>query len=360
MKKIFKASLVVLLFGCAFSCADHLEINPQGSLSQDVIVYNQDWLDKQLVASYGSLDGYIDNNSTNNAWRSPGSNWTFGDVPTDDVYKGSDAGDQAELNEIEWLTYGPSNAYFRNKWNAIFEGVNRTNQTLRGVNIAREEGIVDTDELDRIEGEARFLRAIYHMDALKNFRYVPYITEDMTESQANQDPDASYAAVDADLQYAIDNLPPTQGDAGRATSWSAKAFLAKSKMFQENHTAAAPILDDIINNGPYDLVENYHHNFNAAFDNNVESVFAIQNSVNDGAPESANGNWGNILAFTNGGPVACCGFYQPSQNLVNAFKTQSGLPMINTFNNVDVANDQGIASEEPFTPDTAIPLDPRL
>src|SRR5690606_31645504 len=108
-----------------------------------------------------------------------------------------------------------------------------------------------------------------------------------------------------------------------------------------------------------DLVENYHHNFNAAFDNNVESVFAIQNSVNDGAPESANGNWGNILAFTNGGPVACCGFYQPSQNLVNAFKTQGGLPMIDTFNDVDVVSDQGIASNESFTP-TTVPLDPRL
>ena len=356
MKNIFKIFLIAI-FAFLYSCAEELEINPQGSLSEDVIVYNEDWLDKQLISAYATLDGYIANNGAD--WSSPGSNWTFGDIPTDDVYKGSEPADQAELNEIEWFTHNATNAYFQSKWRVIFEGVNRCNQTLRAVAIATEEGIVSASTLTRISAEARFLRAVYHFDALKNFRYVPYITEEITESQPNPDGGA-YSGVDTDLQFAIDNLPESQGDAGRATSWAAKAFLAKSKMYQLDHTAAAPILDDIINNGPYDLVDNYHENFNADYDNNIESVFAIQNSVNDGAPNSANGNYPAILAFThNEGPVTCCGFYQPTQNLVNAFKTQGGLPMIDTFNDVDVESDQGIGNDEPFTP-TTVPLDPRL
>lgn len=356
MKNIFKIFLIAI-FAFIYSCNDELDIKPQGSLSEDVIVYNEDWLEKQLISAYASLDGYIDNNGS--PWSAPGSNWTFGDIPTDDVYKGSEPGDQAELNEIEWYSHGPSNAYFLSKWNVIFEGVNRCNQTLRAVAFATEEGIIPTDVLTRITAEARFLRAVYHMDALKNFRYVPYITEDIVESVSNMD-DSGYPGVDADLNYAITNLPDSQGDAARGTSWSAKAFLAKSKMFQNDHVAATPILNDIINNGPYNLVDNYHENFNADYDNNMESIFAIQNSVNDGAPNSSNGNWGNILAFThNEGPVTCCGFYQPSQNLVNAFKTQAGLPMINTFNDVDVENDQGLETEDAFTP-TTVPLDPRL
>jgi hypothetical protein len=127
--------------------------------------------------------------------------------------------------------------------------------------------------------------------------------------------------------------------------------------------AAKPILDDIINNGPYSLVANYHDNFNGEKNNNSESVFAVQNSVNDGGDGYINGNRGNRLnhPYSNDAPGGgCCGFFQPSQNLVNAFKTDAnGLPLLDTFNDVDVTNDQGIPSEDPFDPYTGN-LDPRL
>jgi len=56
----------------------------------------------------------------------------------------------------------------------------------------------------------------------------------------------------------------------------------------------------------------------------------------------------------------CCGFHQPSQNLVNAYKVDAnGLPLFTTFNDVDLKNDQGIKSEETFVPATD-EVDPRL
>ena len=55
----------------------------------------------------------------------------------------------------------------------------------------------------------------------------------------------------------------------------------------------------------------------------------------------------------------CCGFYQPSQDLANAFQTSNGLPLLDTYNQSDIANDAGIASDEAFTPHTG-PLDPRI
>ncbi len=79
--------------------------------------------------------------------------------------------------------------------------------------------------------------------------------------------------------------------------------------------------------------------------------------MNDGAG-GANGNFGDILNQPYG-LGSCCGFHQPSQNLVNAFKTNAGLPMLDTYNNQDVTNDDGLNSTEPFTP-YAGPLDPRL
>jgi hypothetical protein len=61
-------------------------------------------------------------------------------------------------------------------------------------------------------------------------------------------------------------------------------------------------------------------------------------------------------------PVSCCGFYQPSFSLANAFKTDpvTGYPMPDTYNNTDLKSDQGLKSSDPYTPDNTTPLDPRI
>ena len=94
------------------------------------------------------------------------------------------------------------------------------------------------------------------------------------------------------------------------------------------------MLQSVISSGKYALVDNYNDNFNAATQNNSEIVFAFKASVNDGASESTNGNWGDRLnAPHNSTVTGCCGFHQPSYNLVNAYKTDAnGLPLFTTFN----------------------------
>src|SRR4029079_1611963 len=111
----------------------------------------------------------------------------------------------------------------------------------------------------------------------------------------------------------------------------------------------------------YSLMPKYGDVFNAADKNGSESIFVAQTSVNDGA-YGVNGNYGDALNFPyTGGPGGCCGFFQPSQYLVNHFKTDpvTGLPDLDHYNDVDVKNDEGIESSEPFTP-YAGTLDPRL
>src|SRR5690606_42049196 len=77
-----------------------------------------------------------------------------------------------------------------------------------------------------------------------------------------------------------------------------------------------------------------------------------QASVNDGSNESLNGEMGIGLTFPCSAEISmCCGFHQPSQNLVNAFKVDAnGLPLFDTFNDVDLKNDQGIESTDEFIP----------
>ena len=111
----------------------------------------------------------------------------------------------------------------------------------------------------------------------------------------------------------------------------------------------------------YALLDNYSYNFNVEHKNSAESVFACQSSVNDGSG-GANGDAADVLNFPVNSPVtACCGFFQPSQYLVNHFKTDpvTGLPDLYNFNNTDVASDDTIQSSAPFTPYTGT-LDPRL
>jgi hypothetical protein len=53
-------------------------------------------------------------------------------------------------------------------------------------------------------------------------------------------------------------------------------------------------------------------------------------------------------------------FFQPTEDLANSFRTDaSGLPYLDDYNSHAVANDQGIASNAPFTLDAGN-LDPRL
>jgi hypothetical protein len=89
-------------------------------------------------------------------------------------------------------------------------------------------------------------------------------------------------------------------------------------------------------------------------------VIEVQQSVNDGTTD--NGNNGDVLNFPyNNGPAGCCGFHQPSQDMVNAFQTDAnGLPLLDTYSNQDFKSDDGIKSSDPFTPDVTTPVDPRL
>ncbi len=118
----------------------------------------------------------------------------------------------------------------------------------------------------------------------------------------------------------------------------------------------------------YDLVDSFKDNFDAATQNNSESVFEIQMVANDGTNSIANSNQGGMLNFPYNSPFRCCGFYQPTQDLVNSYKTDpsTGLPYLDNYNNDPVKNDMGINSFDPDDPENTSfdpyegSLDPRL
>ncbi len=179
---------------------------------------------------------------------------------------------------------------------------------------------------------------------------VPYIDEtiyDPTNLESTKVPNSEdiWPKIEADLQAAYSVLPVKQAQPGRASKWAAAATLAKAYLFQKKYAAAKTLLEEIVASTQFKLVDKYHDNFKAVTNNNAESIFEIQYSVNDGASGGENGNIGSTLNYPygGGGVTTCCGFFQPSQNLVNSFKTGAdGLPLLDNFNDSDVKSDQGV------------------
>ena len=356
--KIIIALLSITTVFVIYSCRKNfLERTPLGSLDENVLA-NKKGVEGLLIGAYSLLDGF----GAGGNWDASGSNWVYGSVAGGDAHKGSDAGDQQDINPIERYESGATNGYYNDKWKTVYEGVTRANNTLKIM--AKATDITDADK-KRITGEARFLRGHYHFEAKKMWNKIPYVDEKNTELFLTNDKDV-WPQIEADFQFAYDNLPEIQDKIGRANKWAAGAFLAKVKMFKKDYAGALPILNAIIANGKtstgtkYKLNDKFDQSFDADTKNSPEAVFSVQYSVNDGA-NGDNGGWGDVLNFPyTGGPGGCCGFFQPTQDLVNSYQVDAaGLPMPDTYNSSEVKNDQGLNSSDPFTPDTRA-LDPRL
>lgn len=352
---------LLIIFACKKS---FLEKQALGPISESTLA-TKAGVTGLLIGAYSLLDG---EGSPGTNEGSAIDNWIFGGVASDDAHKGSVYGDITDIELIEDYKTDPTNGYLTIKWGALYAGIQRANDVLR-VLAKVTDGSISPAEATEIKAEAIFLRAAYHLEAAKMWKNVPYVDESISFANGNYDVSNEppiYPKIEADFQFAIDNLKPVQPQIGRANSWAAKAFLAKVYMFEHKYADAKTLLTNLIVNGvtssgkKYQLVNNYGDNFNPSLKNSSESVFAVQMSVNDGAA-GHNGNAGDLLNFPGGGPATCCGFYQPSFSMVNSFKTDliTGLPLLDTWNDSDVKNDMGVDGSAPFTP-YAGTLDPRL
>lgn len=338
------AVLIVIIITAACK-KSFLEKKPLGTLDPQLMA-TKAGVQGLLIGAYSLVDG---EGASGDGFASGASNWIFGGVASDDAYKGSDPSDVADAAPFEqWTTLTSTNGAIPQKWNLGYAGIQRSNEVLRI--LALTKGLSDKDKA-QITGQARFLRAFFHFELKKIFNNIIYADETVTGSNINVTNTAdAWPKIEADLQYAVSNLPATWPEAGRANVWAAKALLAKVYMFEKKYSTAYPLLQDIIANGntakgdKYALLPHFYSNFNPAQKNSAESVFAAQTSVQDGSSVDwggdPNGNYGDILNFPyNGGPGACCGFYNPSQDLANAYKTDlNGLPFLDesyaTGNNV--------------------------
>ncbi|WP_461072377.1 RagB/SusD family nutrient uptake outer membrane protein [Spirosoma horti] len=349
MKNKILLSFLLMAGGSLFtSCKDFLTYQPQGTLSSDNIK-SADNADALVTAAYAAIG--------NGEMIGPiASMWVYGSVRSDDAYKGGGGvGDVQDLNLYEHynLTQPQQGDGWMHPytWEEYYRVISRANVALRSI-----DNLTDAQfPLKKTRtAELRFLRGHAHFMLKMLFKYIPYVDETLSNDQilatSNRalTNDQLWDKIATDFQFAMDNLPLTQTQVGRANKLSAAAYLAKLRLYQayeqdDNNKVTAinkdklqqvvTLTDMVISSGKYSLQPDFAENFLPEFDNGVESIFAVQYSINDGTTVGRL-NFETGLNYPHGASqYGCCGFHQPSQNLANAFGTDAnGLPKFDTFN----------------------------
>ena len=380
---LYGMALVMLASGVAYACKDFLNIPAQGTVIAKSLE-TKAGVEGSLIAAYRSLDC---SSSSAGSWGCAASNWVWGSVPSGDAHKGSNAGDQQPINDIETFSWavGEAEGYLNQKWSQAYEGVFRANATLNL--LKRVQTLkpleISTADANSIKGEALFLRAHYHFEAYRMWGHIPYYFEADTTPvtlggfrKANDLPlDSIVKLVIADLNSAIALLPakPRNGDLGRATSWTAKAYKGRVQVYGAVRTpalwdSALATLRDVQANGPFKLETSFDHVWTGftQYRNGPETILAFQASIKDGEPSGWNSNWGERLNFPHSGShFGCCGFHQPSYQLVNFFAVDAtGLPLALTNPNWNGTSGltaaQGDTNFAAGAPGSLAPVDPRL
>lgn len=365
MKRLIKLMIFTLLTGTVlmtYSCNEEFLTKEPPGVAAGSVLQSPDGVESLLIGTYSALQGY-----SSIFGGAMGTDWTYGGGASDDCYKGTSAGDQTNFNAVERYEALPTNAYMFERWRDCYNGVARANITLEFLWAAQAAGVtpLPTARATEVEAEAKFLRAWFHIKANMIFEKIPYIktTTELGDVRPEDVPntDAGWTDIEADLQFAVANLPtsPAKGEAGRATKYAAEALLAHAHLYQNDYAAAKPLLDDIINSNNFSLVANYMDNYDQSNENNAESIFEIQAST------TATSFSGMLLARPTAhqkgvASLGGWGFYQPSQNLFEAFQVDAnGLPVLDVASRDAIVNDMGVSSGTSFVPTDHL-MDPRV
>ncbi|MCK8479822.1 RagB/SusD family nutrient uptake outer membrane protein [Psychroserpens algicola] len=314
---IKKITAFVLILAC-MSCEDYLEILPEGQENTENYFNSQSDYEDALVGVYDLLSTtYLHN--------------LLGEIASDNSLCGGESPtDVLDWQQIDDMTHTPDNGALRSVFQFMYAGISRANY------IVEFQDKTDFEGKDQILAENLFLRSYYYFELVKFFGDVPLYTESRISIEGSQSIDRTpkaevYAQLEADLQTAIDNLPWQQGQSGRATKGAALALLGKIYLYQDKFEEAAITLDQVINSGQYQLVEDFGTIFLNSNENNIESVFEIQYFGGEGGGfdcfQCVEGNiavgfmgprftGGNFSPFTSG-----FSFNPPTEELYNAYTT---------------------------------------
>ena len=351
--KIYK-TLCAGLVCCGFaavltSCDDFIDVEPQGVIDEDLAM-NQP--NEMVTSAYAKLG--------DDWYTYPFNLWPYGDVSSDDAMKGGSGTTDTDYHSVEvWstLTALTPGGHMDELWYQLYCSISRCNRALVSLD---EYGVkmLGEEKTNIRRGEVLFLRAHFYFKLVQLWNRVPWINEavyrDHSEEQTSNREfthDELMQKIVADFKTAYDLLPAKQTELARANKIAAAAYLAKCYLTMawgdgyEATTGVSHInkqyMQEVLNytkvveDSEYGYLEDFGDIFLPDYKNSKESIFAVQHSgYEEDNTRFGRANWSNML---NGcWQMWSCGwdFHKPTQNLVNAFKTQNGLPMFDTYNDV--------------------------
>lgn len=353
---------IVLISFLLMGCNDILDQKPQGTVSSEDL-NTPETVEQMVIAAYSALGNEVE-------W-TPFNLWPLGGLRGGDAYKGGDAAS----DNIEWYHYEifktnqTDNERTDQLWSRLYEAIGRVNDALTRLNAISDTQM--TTKKQRI-AEMKFIRGHFYFLLKVVYKHFPYFDETIPHeeydniSNRQYSNDALWDKVASEFIAASEVLPETQAQVGRPTKFAALAYLAKTRLYQayisdEDHNITSidkdklnevvRLCDEVIKSGKYGLNPDFAHNFLPEYENSQEAIFSVQYSVGDGTPHGRV-NMGYALNYPMTQEYGCCGIYRPSQNLVNAFKTDAnGLPKFDTFNNEDATENDDFLNQT---------FDPRL
>jgi hypothetical protein len=374
-KYILFSAMALCLSACNES--SFLDDKPQGTLS-DAIMNSTDGVDLLVNSAYAALGG--PEGQAWSVWLYPTTNWSYGEVRADNAYKGGGGtGDVSDIYKIETYDVDATLGNLDSKWYHLYCSVQRCNSALRVLDKCTDAEVADRQS--RI-GEMKFLRAHFYFELSRMFNKIPYFDEnvdinDYTKIRNDQyTRDQILGKIAQEFSDAAQLLPETQSEIGRVNKYAALAYEAKVKLYQayqQDETTHAvtsinkdlmaqvvALCDTVINSGKYGLLSDFQQLDQIAYENGKESIFAVQYSMNDGTSDAGRIDWSNLLNCPLG-PYGGDGFFLPSQNLIDAYKTDAnGLPEFKTFADKDYDVITFDANKKPVNTQIDSNVDPRL
>lgn len=280
--KTYKIYTIILLFsGVLLSCSDNLDIEPEQSLTPEAALSSSDNIQNLLVGAY-DLAGQNDILA--------GDYNLASELLANDgelAFRGTFLG-PAELNR-KLVTSG--NGFVRNYWTYSYAVSNQVNLVLEGL-----DKFEDPDDVARVEGESKFLRAVVYFDLVRFFALpynangtnsqlgVPIVTSAVSEASQIEYPSRNsvqevYDFVVSDLNSAVELLP--ENNDFYADKYAAQALLARVYLQMGNYEGARDAANNVIENSGYSLTVDYPSAFNNG-SNSTEDIFAWQITTQDG------------------------------------------------------------------------------
>ena len=365
MKRFFISIISICLCLAFAGCNDYLDYKPTAVVDEDKAFQDPEGM---VTSAYAMLG---------DCWYTyPFNLWPYGDLASDDCLKGGSGTTDTEYHSVEvFSTLTPTMGHLDELWYRLYCAISRCNRAILSLQEHGNDKLGEKTTKQRI-AEVRFLRANFYFKLKMVFNKVPWIDEEVyknnTQEQTRNDAltgDELWDKIIADFEDAYNTLPEKQNDGGRVNKVAAAGYLAKCYLERAwgngyedstgvnfiNKDYMQKVVDytDVVEKSQYGYLEDYGDIFLPEYDNNKESVFAVQASdYNDDHTSFGRANWSNTLNGVWG--IWSCGwdFQKPSQDFVNAFKTRNGLP---EFDDYDATNDHPVNGQP-----TAQKWDPRL